>query len=164
VISSGKDPFREVHFPPDLQAKLEQMARETGRPSDQVVEKVVADFFHDLAISRETLDGRFDDLESGRFKPVPGDEVFARLRAKSAARRAGNPEAADRTVDAIDALIPFPQQGHRRPDLTSRPLRFAKAGSHLIAYAPNSTPLRIIAVMHDSRSPRVMAAILRGRE
>jgi toxin ParE1/3/4 len=79
-----------------------------------------------------------------------------------------NPEAADRTVDvieaAVDALVPFPNQGHRRRDLTSRPLRFANAGNYLIAYAPEKTPLWVIAVMHGSRSPRVMAAILRGRE
>ncbi len=43
-----------------------------------------------------------------------------------------NPDAADRMIDAIEAtieaLVPFPHQGHRRPDLTSRPLRFANAG------------------------------------
>jgi predicted transcriptional regulator len=78
----------EVHFPPEVQAKLEQMARDTGRRSDQLVENVVIDFFEDFALTRETLDSRYDDLESGRVKPVPGAEVFARLRAKSAARRA----------------------------------------------------------------------------
>jgi predicted transcriptional regulator len=78
----------EVHFKPEVQAKLDQMARDSGRPSDKVVENVVADFFGDLAFTRETLDRRYDDLESGRVKPIPGDEVFARLRSKSAARRA----------------------------------------------------------------------------
>lgn len=78
----------EVNFTPDVQAKLEQMARDTGRPSGELAANVVADFFNDLAFTRETLDRRYDDLESGRVKPIPGDEVFARLRAKSAARRA----------------------------------------------------------------------------
>ena len=39
-----------------------------------------------------------------------------------------NPDAADRAIteifDAIRALVPFPYQGHRRPDLSSRPFRF----------------------------------------
>jgi hypothetical protein len=35
---------------------------------------------------------------------------------------------------------------------------------YLIAYAPDEKPLWIVAVTHGSRSPRVMAAILRGRE
>jgi hypothetical protein len=52
------------------------------------VENVVTDFFEDFACTRETLNSRYDDLESGRVKPLPGNEVFARLRAKNAARRA----------------------------------------------------------------------------
>jgi plasmid stabilization system protein ParE len=41
---------------------------------------------------------------------------------------ADNLDAADRLMTeifvAVRALVPFPHQGHRRPDLTSRPLRF----------------------------------------
>ena len=37
-------------------------------------------------------------------------------------------DAADRLiaeiVDTIDALVPFPGRGHKRPEITSRPLRF----------------------------------------
>ena len=58
-------------------------------PERPLVEDVVADYFDSLAFTRETIDRRYDDLETGRVAPVPGDEVFARLRAKSAARRAG---------------------------------------------------------------------------
>jgi len=40
----------------------------------------------------------------------------------------GSLNSADRMIaeilSAIRALVPFPAQGHRRPDLTSRPLRF----------------------------------------
>lgn len=79
-----------------------------------------------------------------------------------------NPDAADRVIDkivsAIEALVPFPNQGHHRTDLTSRPLRFTTAANYLIAYAPDKTPLWVIAIMHGRRSPRVMAGILRGRQ
>jgi plasmid stabilization system protein ParE len=79
-----------------------------------------------------------------------------------------SPDAADRTIDkivaAIEALVPFPYRGHRRPDLTSRPLRFISVDNYLIAYVPDKKPLWVVAVMHGRRSPRVMAAILRGRE
>jgi plasmid stabilization system protein ParE len=67
-------------------------------------------------------------------------------------------------LEAIRSLVPFPHQGHRRPDLTSRPLRFKRVRDYLIAYAPDEKPLWVVAVMHGRRSPRVMAAILRGRE
>ena len=80
----------------------------------------------------------------------------------------GKPAAAHRVsedlLEAIRTLVPFPHQGHRRPDLTSRPLRFKRARDHFIAYAPDEKPLWVVAVMHARRSPRVMAAILRGRE
>ena len=33
------------------------------------------------------LDSRYDDLKSGRVKPVDGEESFARLRRKSEDRR-----------------------------------------------------------------------------
>ena len=79
-----------------------------------------------------------------------------------------NPDAADRVIteifDTIRGLVPFPGQGHRRPDLTSRPLRFILVREYLIAYAPEERPLWVVAVMHARRSPRLMAAILRGRE
>src|SRR5579864_5264026 len=79
-----------------------------------------------------------------------------------------NPDAADRVMseifDAIRGLVSFPNQGHRRPDLSARPLRFTLVREYLIAYAPEDTPLWVVAVMHGRRNPRIMAAILRGRE
>jgi plasmid stabilization system protein ParE len=77
-------------------------------------------------------------------------------------------DAADRVVDEIferiRSLVPFPHQGHRRPDLTSRPLRFVRVYDYLIAYAPDERPLWVIAVLHGRRDPKVLAAILRSRE
>ncbi|MDQ6706466.1 MAG: type II toxin-antitoxin system RelE/ParE family toxin [Acidobacteriota bacterium] len=79
-----------------------------------------------------------------------------------------NQDAADRVREEIykiiGALVPFPQKGHRRPDLTTRPLRFTTVRDFLIACAPDEKPLLVIAVIHGSRHPRVMAAILRDRE
>jgi len=79
-----------------------------------------------------------------------------------------SPQAARRVREeilaAIRNLASFPNLGHKRTDLTSRPLRFAVVREYLIAYAPEEAPLWVVAVMHGRRSPRVMAAILRGRE
>ena len=79
-----------------------------------------------------------------------------------------NPDAADRVMseifDTIRGLVPYPNRGRLRPDLTSRPLRFTLVREYLIAYAPEEKPLWVVAVMHGRRNPRVMAAILRGRE
>lgn len=89
------------------------------------------------------------------------DEIWDYIAADSS-------EAAARVIDEIlhrfKNLVSFPHQGHRRPDLTNRPLRFIPVWDYLIAYVPDKKPVWIIAVMHGHRSPRVMAAILRGRE
>ena len=74
----------EVHFKPDVQAKLEQMARESGQ---ELVEDAVAGYFDELAHTREMLDRRFDDLESGRVKPIDGEEAYRRLMEKTEAQR-----------------------------------------------------------------------------
>jgi toxin ParE1/3/4 len=81
---------------------------------------------------------------------------------------ADNVDAADRVIQeiyqAIRGLMSFSGQGHRRSDLTGRPLRFQPVRDFLIAYAPDEMPLVVIAVLHGRRNPRVMAALLRGRE
>lgn len=68
-----------------------------------------------------------------------------------------NLNAADRVREevytAIGRLVPFPRQGHRRPDLTSRPLRFITVREYLLAYAPEESPLLVIAALHGRRSP-----------
>jgi predicted transcriptional regulator len=78
----------EVHFTPDLQAKIDQLVIETGRAPDKLLEDAMAGYVAELVQTREMLNSRYDDLKSGRVKPIPGDEVIARLREKSAARRA----------------------------------------------------------------------------
>ena len=95
-------------------------------------------------------------------------EAFADLDEIREYIASDSPDAADRLIEeifaAIRALVPFPRQGHVRPDLTARPLRFKLVRDFLIAYAPDECPVWVIAVIHGRRSPRVMAAILRGRE
>ena len=77
-------------------------------------------------------------------------------------------DAADRVRDdifaAIQGLVRVPNKGHRRNDLTSRPLRFWRVYDYLIAYAPEREPLLVLAVLHGRRNPRVLAGILRGRD
>jgi predicted DNA-binding protein len=72
----------EVHFNPDLQAKLEKLATETGRPTGELVQDVVAGYFDELAETREMLNSRYDDLKSGRVKPIDGEEFFERLKRR----------------------------------------------------------------------------------
>ena len=73
----------EVYFTPELEKKLHDLATQSGRPADKLVQDAVAGFVDELAGTSEMLDSRYDDIKSGRVKLIPGDEVFARLREKS---------------------------------------------------------------------------------
>jgi hypothetical protein len=56
------------------------------------------------------LNSRYDDLKSGRVKPIPGEEVEAYFREKSA--------AAGSTISAGSRLL---AQESRRPEWRGRP-------------------------------------------
>jgi hypothetical protein len=76
----------EVHFHPETEKKLRDLAAQSGRGTpDEIVQDVVEGYFDELARAREMLNSRYDDLKSGRVKPIPGDEVEAYFREKSAA-------------------------------------------------------------------------------
>ncbi len=77
----------EVQFEPAVQAKLEQIARESGLDAVQLVQDAVAGYVDELAGTREMLDSRYDDIKSGKVKMIPGDEAFARLMARTEAER-----------------------------------------------------------------------------
>jgi hypothetical protein len=81
----------EVHFTPEVQAKLDQMVRDSGRPADELVQDAVAGLFDELAGTRAMLDSRYDDIKSGKVKLIPGEDVEAYFREKSAAARRSQP-------------------------------------------------------------------------
>ena len=77
----------EVHLTPETEKKLNVLAMQSGRRTNDLVEDAMAGYFDEVARTRDVLDRRFDDLRSGRVKPIAGEEVFARLRARSEARK-----------------------------------------------------------------------------
>jgi hypothetical protein len=77
----------EVHFAPELQAKIDQLVAESGCPAEKLFEDALAIYLAEIEQTGEMLNSRYDDLKSGRVKPIPGDEVVARLREKSARLR-----------------------------------------------------------------------------
>ena len=78
----------EIHFAPETEKKLKDLAAQSGRKAaDELVQDVFEGYFDELAQTRTLLNSRCDDLKSGRVKPIPGDEVviaavehFTRLR------------------------------------------------------------------------------------
>jgi predicted transcriptional regulator len=74
----------EVHFKPELQAKLDKLADETGRAADELVEDAVSGYFEELSQTREMLSFRYDDLKNGRVQPIDGEAFFEALRVREA--------------------------------------------------------------------------------
>jgi predicted transcriptional regulator len=80
----------EVHFRPETESRLQELASKSGRPTSDLIEDAMAGYLAELAQVREMLDGRYDDIKNGRVTPLDGEEAFARLRQKSKERRAGS--------------------------------------------------------------------------
>ena len=83
----------EVHFPEELERKLNELAAESGRSADDLVRDAVAGMFDEMAGTRQMLDRRYDEIESGKVKLIPGDEVEEYFRKKHEAVRRVKPGA-----------------------------------------------------------------------
>lgn len=67
---------------PELEARIERWSAETGRPADELLEDAVAGYLDGLAEVRKLLDSRYDDLASGRVRPIDGKIFFDSLRQR----------------------------------------------------------------------------------
>mgnify|MGYP003350560269 CR=1 FL=1 len=72
----------EVHFTAEIEKKLNELATQSGRPAGDLVQDAVAGMFDELAETREMLDRRYDEIESGKVKLIPGEEVESYFREK----------------------------------------------------------------------------------
>jgi hypothetical protein len=72
----------EVHFKLDTETRLNELASTSGRPTDDLVEDAMAGYLEEVAEVRQMLDGRYDDIKSGRVKPIDGEEFFESLRRR----------------------------------------------------------------------------------
>jgi predicted transcriptional regulator len=73
----------ELHLRPETESRLQELAIKSGRTPSDLIEDAMAAYLQELAEVRGMLDSRYDDLKSGRVKPVDGEEAFANLRRKS---------------------------------------------------------------------------------
>jgi plasmid stabilization system protein ParE len=64
-------------------------------------------------------------------------------------------DAAIRVLEALEHAFELlgtaPDIGHKREDLTTRPVKFWSVYSYLIVYDPATAPLSILAVLHGAR-------------
>lgn len=72
----------EVHFKPETESRLNELASRSGRATDELVEDALAGYLEEVVAVREMLDSRYDDIKSGRVEPVDGEAFFEELRRR----------------------------------------------------------------------------------
>jgi predicted transcriptional regulator len=70
----------EVRFKPDTELRLHELASKSGRATDDLVEDAMAGYLAEVTEVRAMLDNRYEDIRSGRVKPVDGEAFFESLR------------------------------------------------------------------------------------
>lgn len=85
VLTKGMQGYNrrmELHLSPELELKLEKLATETGRPKNDLLGDVLSGYFDELTQVREMLNSRYNDVKSGRVKPLDGETFFKDLRQR----------------------------------------------------------------------------------
>jgi predicted transcriptional regulator len=62
----------EVHFKPETEVRLQELAAESGRAADDLIEDALAGYLAEIGQLRATLDKRYEDVRSGRVAPRLG--------------------------------------------------------------------------------------------
>ena len=70
----------EVRFKAETELRLHELASKSGRPTDDLIEDAMAGYLAEVLEVRSTLDSRYDDIQSGRVKPIEGEAFFENLR------------------------------------------------------------------------------------
>ena len=61
---------------PETAKKLHDLATRSGRAPEDIIEDALAGYLEEVASVRKTLDSRYDDIKSGRVKPIDGEDAF----------------------------------------------------------------------------------------
>jgi predicted transcriptional regulator len=72
-----------MHLKAETESRLRQLAETTGCAPDELIEDALTGYLAELSQARDLLDGRYDDVKSGRVQPIDSEAAFARLRQKS---------------------------------------------------------------------------------
>lgn len=70
----------ELQFKPETETRLAELASESGRAPADLIEDALSGYFAEVTELRETLDTRYEDVKSGRVKPIDGEAFFEKLR------------------------------------------------------------------------------------
>jgi predicted DNA-binding protein len=60
----------QVRFEPDTESRLNELASKTGRSTADLIEDAMVGYLAEVAETRTMLDGRYDEVKSGRVKLI----------------------------------------------------------------------------------------------
>jgi hypothetical protein len=69
----------EVFLKRETELRLYELASKSGRPTDDLIEDAMAGYLAEAVEVRNILDSRYDDIKSGRVKPIDGEAFFESL-------------------------------------------------------------------------------------
>ena len=72
----------EVRLKPETESRLNELASKSGRATDDLVEDAMASYLAEVIEVRGMLDSRYDEIKSGRVKPIDGETFFENLRQR----------------------------------------------------------------------------------
>ena len=64
-----------IHLNALLEAKLEDLARLSGQPAEELVREAIAGYVDELAELRATIEQRHIELAEGVVEAIPGDQA-----------------------------------------------------------------------------------------
>jgi predicted DNA-binding protein len=65
----------QVRFKPGTESRLNELVAKTSRSTADLIEDAMAGYLAEE--TRNMLDGRYDDVKSGRVQPIHGEQAFA---------------------------------------------------------------------------------------
>jgi hypothetical protein len=77
----------DVHFSPETEVKLRELASRSGRTPDDILQDAVAGYLDEVVGTRRMLDQRYEQLEKDTVELMDGEEARARLKAKTELER-----------------------------------------------------------------------------
>ena len=78
----------EVNLAPEVEKQLNDLAAQSGRGTDELLQDALAGYLEELTRTRDKLNSRYKDLKKRKGDAsIDGDEAFARLKAKTEEQR-----------------------------------------------------------------------------
>jgi hypothetical protein len=110
----------EVHFRPETESRLTELASKSGRAPDDLVEDALAGYLTEVAEIREMLDGRYGEIKSGRVKPIDGETFFDDLRQHENELRQGWRQAMEDNTPGVPAKEVLDRLERKYRDLANK--------------------------------------------